>query len=225
MAAGYLWALVPAVLILVGAGIAGVRFLRKPSAELFLLLGLSVVVALGLSFMTVKVPSYAQAKAFYGLSALTPLCFFGAVGWETVTNNRTRFRFIIGALLVVWALNSLATFCIIPSVPQHLYAVKILGQQGKIEQASTEAAKAVKADTSNAAAHGYRALSLSELGDDAEAVKEAERAIELAPTDSSAHLNLAISAKRADIEHAMAEARRAIELGPENFSEIGRAHV
>ena len=168
--------------------------------------------------MTLKIPSYAQAKAFYGLSALTPLCFFGAVGWETVTNNRTRFRSIIGALLVVWALNSLATFCIIPSVPQHLYAVKVLGQQGKIEQAATEAAKAVEADPSNAAAHGYRALSLSDLGDDAEAVKEAERAVELAPTDSSAHLNLAIAAKRTDVERAMAEARRAIELGPENSS-------
>jgi Dolichyl-phosphate-mannose-protein mannosyltransferase len=218
MAAGYLWALVPAALILVGACVACVRFVRKPSAELFVLLAFPVVVALGLSFMTLKVPSYAQGKAFYGLSALTPLCFFGAVGWETVINSWTRFRFIIGALLVVWALNSLATFCIMPSVSQHLYAVKILGQQGKIEQAATEAAKAVEADPSNAAAHGYRALSLSELGDDAEAVKEAERAIELAPTDSVAHLNLAIAAKRTDMERAMPEGRRAIELGPENFS-------
>jgi tetratricopeptide (TPR) repeat protein len=218
MSAGYLWALVPAALILVGFAVAGVRFLRKPSAELFLLLAWSVVVALGLSFMTLKVPSYAQAKAFYGLSALPSLCFFGAVGWETVTNCWTRFRFIIGAILVVWALNSLATFCIIPSVPQHLYAVKILGQQGKIEQAATEAAKAVEADPLNAAAHGYRALSLSELGDEAEAVKEAERAIELAPTDSAAHRNLAIAAKRTDMERAMVEARGAIELGPENFS-------
>ena len=218
MIAGYLLAVVPAGLILAGAGVATARFLRKPSAELFLLLTFPVVVALALSFMTLKVPSYAQAKAFYGLSALTSFCFFGAVGWETVTNSRTRFRFIIAALLIVWALNSLATFCIIPSVPQHLYAVKILGQQGKIEQAATEAAKAVEADPSNAAAHGYRALSLSELGDDAEAVKEADRAVESAPTDSGAHLNLAIAAKRTNMERAIAEARRAIELGPENFS-------
>src|SRR4029077_6198315 len=146
------------------------------------------------------------------------LCFFGAVGWETVTNSWTRFRFIIDALVIVWALNSLATFFIIPSVPQHLYAVKILGQQGKIEQAATEAAKAVEADPSNAAAHGYRALSFNELGDDAEAVKEAEHAVQLAPTDSAAHLNLAIAAKRTDMERAIAEARRAIDLGPENFS-------
>jgi tetratricopeptide (TPR) repeat protein len=218
MVAGYLWALVPAVLILIGVGVAFGRFLRQPSAALFLLLALSVVVALGLSFMTLMVPSYAQAKAFYGLSALTSLCFFGAVGWETVTNSRTRFQFIIGALLVVWAVNSLATFCIIPSVPQHLYAVKVLGQKGKIEEAATEAAKAVETDPANASAHGYRALSLSELGDDAEAVKEAERAVELAPTDSVAHLNLAIAAERTDIERAITEASRAIELGPENFS-------
>jgi Flp pilus assembly protein TadD len=218
MAAGYLWAPIPTALMLLGASVAIVRYVRQPSAELFLLLGFSIVVALGLTFMTLKVPSYAQAKAFYGLSALTPLCFFGALGWEAVTQSRPRLRFIISALLLVWALNSVATFWIIPSVPQHLYAVRILGRQGKIERAATEAAKAVEADPSNAAAHGYRALALSELGNDAEAVKEAERAVELAPTDSAAHLNLAIAAKRTDMERAIAEARRAIEFGPENFS-------
>ena len=218
MAAGYLWALVPTALVLVGIGIAIIRFIRKPSAELFLLLGFFVVVALGLTFMTLKIASYAQAKAFYGLSALTALCFFGALGWEAVTRSRSGLRLITGALLLVWAMNSLVTFWIIPSVPQHLYAVRVLGQQGKIELAAAEAANAVAADPSNALAHGYRALSLSELGDDAEAVKEAERAVQLAPMDSAAHLNLAIAASRTDMERAIVEARRAIELGPENFS-------
>jgi tetratricopeptide (TPR) repeat protein/4-amino-4-deoxy-L-arabinose transferase-like glycosyltransferase len=218
MVAGYLWALVPTALMLVGAGVAIVRFVRQPSAELFVLLGVFVVVALGLTFMTLKIPSYAQTKAFYGLSALTSLCFFGALGWEAVTKSWPRFRVIISALLLVWALNSVATFWIIPSVSQHLYAVRIFGREGKIEQADTEAGKAVEADPSSAAAHGHRALTLIELRSDAEAIKEAERAVELSPTDPAAHVNLAIAAKPTDMERAIAEARRAIELGPENFS-------
>ena len=100
MVAGYLWALVPTALILVGVGVAIIQFIRKPSSELFLLIGFCTVIALGLIFMTLKVPSYAQVKAFYGLSALTPLCFFGALGWETLTRRRARLRFVLGALLL-----------------------------------------------------------------------------------------------------------------------------
>ncbi len=218
MAAGYLWALLPTTLILVGIGIAIVQFIRKPSSELFLLLAFCAVLILGLIFMTLKVPSYAQAKAFYGLSALMPLCFFGALGWETLTRARVRWRVILGALVLVWAMNSLATHWIVPSVSQHLYAVKALGAQGNIDRAAAEAAKAVEADPSNAAARGFYALSLSQLGRDEEAIKEAERAIELNPSDSAAHLQLAISLKRSDTERAIVEARRAIELGPENSS-------
>ena len=218
MAAGYLWALLPTTLILAGMGIAIVQFIRKASSELFLLLGFCTVLILGLIFMTLKVPSYAQAKAFYGLSALMPLCFFGALGWETLTHARVWLRFILGALVLVWAMNSLATHWIVPSAVQHLYAVKALGAQGNIDRAAAEAAKAVEADPSNAAARGFHALSLSELGRDEEAIKEARSAIESNSSDSAAHLQLAISLKRRDIERAIVEARRAIELGPENSS-------
>src|SRR5204862_1338299 len=119
MVAGYWWALIPTTLILVGACVAIVQFVRKPSSELFLLLGFCAVLVIGLIFMTLKVPSYAQAKAFYGLSALTPLCFFGALGWETLTRCSRRRRFVLGMLLLVWAMNSFATYWIVPSVEQH----------------------------------------------------------------------------------------------------------
>jgi tetratricopeptide (TPR) repeat protein len=218
LVAGYLWALIPTALIVIGAVVAIIQFVRKPSSELFLLLGFSAVLMLGLIFMTLKVPSYAQAKAFYGLSAITPLCFFGALGWETLTHGSERLRFVLGTLVLVWVLNSFATYWITPSVGQYLYAAKALAAHDQIDRASAEAAKAVQADPSNAAARGFHALSLSELGDDAEAVKEAERAVQLASMDSAAHLNLAITVQRTDMERAIAEARRAIELGPENFS-------
>ena len=218
MMAGYLLALIPMALILTGAVVAIIRFIRKPSSELFLLLGFCAVIVLGLIFMTLKVPSYAVVKAFYGLSALTPLCFFGALGWETLTHGRARLRSVLGAFLLIWATNSFATYWIVPSVPQHLYAAKALDSQGKIDRAAAEALKAVEADPSNATARGFHALSLSELGEDEEAIKEAQRAVELNPTDSVAHLDLAVSARRHDPERAIAEARRAIELGPENSS-------
>src|SRR6266550_2799162 len=218
MVAGYLWAVIPTVLILVGVVAAIVRFIRKPSGQLFVLLGFWAVLVLGLIFMTLKVPSYAQAKAFYGLSALTPLCFFGALGWETLTHGSKRHRFVLAALLLIWTMNSFATYWIVLSVPQHLYAAKTLGTDNQIDRAASEALKAVEADPANATARGLHALSLSELGEDQEAIKEAERAVELNPTNSSVHLDLAVSAKRSDPERAIAEARRAIELGPENSS-------
>jgi len=218
MVAGYLWAVIPTALILVGVVAAIVRFIRKPSSELFVLLGFWTVLVLGLIFMTLKVPSYAQAKAFYGLSALTSICFFGALGWEVLTYGSRRLRFVLDMLILVWAMNSFATYWIVPSVAQHLYAAKAFGVQGKIDHAAAEALKAVEADPSNATARGFHASSLSELGQDEEAIKEAERAVELNPADSAAYLNLAFSAKRSDPEHAIAEARHAIELGPENSS-------
>ena len=58
--AGYLLALIPTALILTGAVVAIIRFIRKPSSELFLLLGFSAVIVLGLISLTLKVPSYAK---------------------------------------------------------------------------------------------------------------------------------------------------------------------
>src|SRR6266850_657476 len=218
LVAGYFWALIPTALIVIGAVVAIIQFVRKPSSELFLLLGFSAVLMLGLIFMTLKIPSYAQAKAFYALSSLTPLCFFGALGWETTTHVSERLRFVLGILVFGWATSSFATYWITPSVAHHLYAAKALAAHDQIDRANAEAARAVQGDPLNATARGLHALSLSELGDDAEAVKEAERAVQLAPMDSEAHLNLAITATRTDMERAIAEARRAIELGPENSS-------
>jgi hypothetical protein len=218
MAAGYLWALIPTALILTGTGLAILQFIRKPSSELFVLLGLSAVIFFSLIFMTLKVPSYAQAKAFYGLSSLTPLCFFAVLGWETLTRGRARLQFALGALILVWAMNSCATYWIVPSVAQHLYAARALTTQDQIDRAVVEAAKAVKVDPSNAIARGSYAVCLSELGRDDEAINEADRAIELDPNDSAAHLDLAVATNRSNPDRAIAEARRAIDLGPENSS-------
>ena len=216
VAAEYLWSLIPTVLIFAGASIALVRFIRKPSSELFLLIGFSAVNAFALIFITLKVPNYSLAKAFYALSTLTPLSFFAATAWETMTQRNARLRIVLGVLVFVWAMNGFAAYWIVPSEQQHLYVAKTLAAAGKVDLASAEAMKAVEANRASATARGFHALTLSELGHDEEAIKEAERATELSPADSIVHLQFAISIKRSDAERAITEARRAIELGPQD---------
>ncbi len=218
MIGGYLLATVPALLIVTGAIVTVWRFVRKPSAENFVLLGLSTAIALGLIFITLKVPSYAQVKAFYGLSALVPICFFGAIGWEVVTRGRQFLQFVLSMALLVWAMNSFASYWIRHSADQHIYMARSLTSSHKPELGISEANKAVAADPSKAAATEVLAAALADSGRSADALVEAERATVLDPLDSGCHLQLGIVlAKQGQVERAIRETSRAMELGPENL--------
>ncbi len=219
MVAGYLLALAPTAMIIVGATVAFGRCVRKPAANDFLLLGLFGAVTLGLIFMSLKVASYAQVKAFYGLSMLVPLCFFGAVGWEVVTRRRRLLQFALGIILVVWTMNSFASVWIRHSPAQNLWLGIRSAYERKYDVAASEIAKAVKSDPSNATTRRFLALALDYLNTPTGALEQAEQAVELNPADSACHGQLAeIAAKQGQLERAMSEARRAIELGPENAS-------
>jgi Flp pilus assembly protein TadD len=217
MVAGYFLALFPTLLILAGAAAVFWRFVRKPSVDWFVLIGLTGGVALGLVFMTLKVASYAQVKAFYGLAMLVPLCFFAAVGWEVLTRGHRVLQGTLGALLLVWAMNSFASFWIVHSAPQHLYVGLRLGAEHKFDAAGEEAAKAVNSDPSNPTAQRFLASVLSDSGRADEALSHAQQAVALSPMDDACHLQLGtVLVRQGQMEPAIGEARRALELGPEN---------
>ena len=219
MIAGYLLALVPTSVILVGVAVAFWRLLQKPSAEWIILLGFTGMVILGVIFMTLKVASYAQVKAFYGLAVLVPFCSFGAVGWETLTRGRRIWQGVLALLLLLWALNSFVAFWGMPSSTQHVYVSRRLSAEGKPQEATREAARAVEIDPANPEARRVLAFMLSESGRANEAVPEARRAVELDPKDDNNHLQLGIALDKQDqTDSAIEEVRRAIELGPENLS-------
>jgi len=220
MAAGYLLALAPTLIILTGAAVSLWHFIRKPSAEWFVLLGLSGAVMFALVFMNLKVPSYAQAKAFYGLCALVPLCSFGAVGWEVLTRGRKWLQFALGTVLLVWAMNSFASVWIRSgSAPTHVHLGMMLADENKMDAAELELTAAVNIDPFNARARRLLALTLNESGKTGEALQQAERAAELDPTNATAHYILSlILARQGQMQHAIGEAQRAVELGPEYLS-------
>jgi tetratricopeptide (TPR) repeat protein len=217
MIAGYLLALVPTALLLVGLVTAVGRFVRKPSTELFLFLGLSAAIALGLILLSIRVPSYAQGKAFYGLSILAPLSFFAALGWEVVTRRRTFLQLVLGTILLMWLMNSFASFWIRDTPFQEVYVGHKMYAEKKVLAAAAQADQAVAHYPSSGSARRFRSLILNELGRTKEASQEAARATELEPTDASSHLQLAlILAQEGEADRAIDEARRALDLAPTN---------
>ena len=217
MCAGYLLSLFPTALLLIGAVTALAQLFRDLRSDVFIMVGLCLTLAMALLYFNLKVPCYASVKAFYGLGAVIPLGFFVARGWNIVTRRSRVLQLSIGVLLVVWAMNSFASFWIYNSVAQHIYAAMRRSMDEKPEAALTEAKKAIDADPSNAAARMALATVLEEAGQSSEALAEAEHATELAPLDGAAHLELGtLLFKQNKLARAIEEARLAVASAPEN---------
>jgi tetratricopeptide (TPR) repeat protein len=221
MIGGYWLALLPTLLIAVGVAVATYRFARRPSPEWFLLLGLSAALTFALIFMTLRVPSYAQVKAFYGLSAIAPFCALTVTGWQRLTVGSRLLQLPFGSGLILFSINSFASVWIRPSTEQHIYAALRLISQSQPGRAVSEASEAVKKEPSNASAYCLLSAAFEEIEESQNAVAQSEHGLELNGASGDCHLQLGISlAKQGKLMRAMSEGQRALELQPENV----RAH-
>jgi len=217
MIGGYWLALLPTLLVAIGAAVAIYRFARQPSPEWFLLLGLSATVTVGLIFMTLKVPSYAQVKAFYGLSAIVPFCALAVTGWQMLTARSRVLQLLFGAVLILFSINSFGSVWIRPSTEQHIYTARRSISQFQFNRALFEATEATKNESSNASACCYFAAVLDELGQSHKAVAQSEHGLELDSANGDCHLQLGISlARQGNLTRAMSEGQHALELQPES---------
>jgi len=217
MCAGYLFSVLPALLLLIGVIASLWQLFRELRTEILIFVGLSLAVATALVYYNLKVSCYGSAKAFYGLSALVPLGFFAATGWNVVTDGRKWRQLPIAILLAVWAMNSFGSFWIYDPVAQHVITATHFSVARNLDAALAEAKKAVAADPSNAAAGIALATTLDDAEQSSEALEEAERATELAPQDGASHLKLGmLLLKQKKPERAIEEARLALAYAPEN---------
>ena len=216
MVGGYWLALIPTLLIIVGFVVAIYRFVRLASAESFLLIGFSAAVAVGVVFMTLRVPSYAQVKAFYGLSTLVPLCTFAAIGWEKL-QSLSSLRLTAGAFLIAWALNSFFTFWIQDSAKLHVYAGRKFFTDHRMDAAVKEATQAAAKGGLDATPECFCAAVLDESGQSSEASVHLQRGMTIDPANGFCHLQTAIVlAKQNDLERATSIANAIIDSEPEN---------
>jgi len=217
MIAGYWLALIPTLMIGIGLVVAVWRLVRSTSPEWFLLIGFSAAVAVGLIFMTLRVASYAQVKAFYGLSILVPLCAFAALGWEKLKGAPRLLQSAVGALLLIWALNSYFSVWIPNSATQHIYAARRLVAAQKLDAAVNEATIAMSKEPSSAIAQCFLAAVADDVGQKAEAVDYTRRGLQIDAANGYCQIQNAIEvARRGEIEQAASIAQRLVESEPEN---------
>lgn len=195
MAAGFLLGLLPTLALLTGLAAALIRLVRAPSADDFLVLG-----ALGGSFFAVlalslKLPYYAQAKAFYGLASLVSLCALTGRGFEILIRRSRLAAAVLSILFCVWALNAYATFWI---------------RGGASGEAPAEAIAALDPEGLLS-----RSEAAARQGRPAEAIGLARRATAVAPDHPFAWIQLGSSLGRAgESREAIAALREALRVTP-----------
>jgi tetratricopeptide (TPR) repeat protein len=113
LAAGMLIALLPSAAILVGSLWGLSRLIRKPRPGSLLIAGTAAIGLFALVVFSLKVPAYAQVKAFYALPALGALCVALAIGIDLAAGTAGGWRSrIVFALLILFVANAYATYWI-----------------------------------------------------------------------------------------------------------------
>jgi tetratricopeptide (TPR) repeat protein len=215
MAIGYWLALLPTLAILVGAIVAFFKFIARPSAEWFLLLGFGFGVAVALVYMSLVVPCGGMVKAFYGLPALLPLCAIGALGLDLLAARHRYWRFICFLLFGVWAINSYASFWVLRGSQSYaLTRAQTLIRENQLAEAGTFLNARLEAEPR---ATQLRLLFVYALpsADLDEIERQAQMVVQQEPDNYRGWMWQAdVFARRGQIDKAMEATRRSVELAP-----------
>jgi len=193
MNAGYLLSLVGTLLLAVGVLVALIRFIRRPTAEWFLLLGVVFAFGAGMILMTLRVASYAQVKAFYALPALFPLCALAVVGWDFLAGKSVWLRRGLRLGLLAWAITVYAAFWI-RSGNAFTYTARGVGlaDDKRYAEAAENFSRALQLDTNCLPARVGLAEAWRRLGRGEEAHQQATLALQQHPDEAEAHIEEAI---------------------------------
>jgi 4-amino-4-deoxy-L-arabinose transferase-like glycosyltransferase len=216
MVGGYLLALIPTLLILTGAAVSVRKVLRNPTGASLLLLSFAGAMAVGLVSMTLRVASYAQIKAFYASSMLVALSCFMAEGWGCLVRRRKSLRIMVNLILLLFAINSYASYWVRPTAYQHVFAAMKWNVLQKADAADRETKKAAACADHTATTRRLLAFLFNALRQPAAAREQAERAVALDDGDAASHMQLGLVLAADDqLRGALEEGLRAIALAPD----------
>ncbi|MBN1346523.1 MAG: glycosyltransferase family 39 protein [Phycisphaerae bacterium] len=165
MAVGFSLSWLPTLLIAIGLIAAVVRWVRAPASSWAVLVGHALLVGFAVFYMTLKLPYYAQAKGFYGLTSMACLCALGAWGFDLARRGLGRVGVILWVPLLVWALNGYASYFVWPRDAQtHCDLGEVFAFQGKPERGIAHFREALERDPSMVIAYDRLGGLYSNLG-------------------------------------------------------------
>jgi tetratricopeptide (TPR) repeat protein len=221
MAVGYWLALVPTLAVMVGGILVLVRFLRCPSAEGFLVLGLGFLVTLALVHMSISLPYQCHVKAFYGLCALVPLCACGAWGLDALCRWSGKLRSVVCILFGVWAINSYAALWISGSTvaAKRSRAHSLWKEHRRLEAVESLKAGLERDPNLGAEAQSFLAYLLMETGETQDAARLVAAALRQDPGEPKGQMvAAALLTREQRFDEAIEHARRAVQLAPSSES-------
>jgi Flp pilus assembly protein TadD len=218
MNAGYLLSLFISAVLFIGVVKVALRFLRRPTAEWFLLAGLISAFAAGIVFMTLRVPSYAQVKALYSLPALLPLCAIVALGWDFLVARLPWARSLLWGGMATWALTAYASFWIQSEDAYTPTAQGIsLAADQRYNEAATKFSRALQLDPAALGAGVGLTDALNRTGQYADARKQAALTLQQHPEAPEALIQAAITMTIDNhYEEAVGYLRQAISHAPDH---------
>ncbi|HVU35772.1 MAG TPA: tetratricopeptide repeat protein [Opitutaceae bacterium] len=208
-------ALVLSALMVAGAVRLLWRFLRQPTPEHLMVVGVGYGFGLALLVMNLKVPCFGEAKAFYGLVALLPACTFVAEGFIWVGSTRPSWP--LASVVGTWAILSLATYWVAPAGRQTHLVLGVEEQQAAHwDRAASHFRAALRDDPRDPLARGQLATCLEALQRPGEARSEIARNVAAHPDDALCHVQSAVAAAATgDWVGADAHIDRAVALAPD----------
>jgi tetratricopeptide (TPR) repeat protein len=217
MNAGYLLAVFPAALLFIGLVVSCVRLLRKPDLGSFLSVSLIALYNAGILLMTLRVPSFAQVKAFYALPALLPACLLCVIGLDSLA-RRAGWRSLLSVGMVAWAIVVYASLWIRPGNPfTHTVRGVGLADDGRYGEAVEEFSRALLLASKDCEAYRGLIESLTRGGNREEARRQGVAALQACPNDAGVQMQLGgLLGLDGKYEEAVVHLRQAIELASDS---------
>jgi tetratricopeptide (TPR) repeat protein len=226
MGVAYLLALGNSLLLITGMLVTFTRFIRRLAVEWFLVLGLVSVFGLGILYMSLCVPSYAQVKAFYGFPVLVPFSALIAAGWDWLQQKHRAGRALLWILLLVWSMASYTAFWVRrDNATTHLVRGIDFASSQRYPEAAASLARALHITPGLADAHTTLGQVLLEQGKVEEAIPHFSAALKIQPGHAEAHYHLGYALLRQQrTEPAISEFRQALRLrldwSPETLNDM-----